>query len=116
MAPSISTIFQLLPQTDCQECTHPSCCSFASGLIAGSATLSRCPDLATEARATIARIIKEHHNVVPSVPWTKEPEETRFLSMGKDLALLPLRALWLLVFTLPISAPVLVFIGWLFLK
>ncbi len=116
MAPSVSTIFQLLPQTDCQECTHSSCCSFASGLVAGSASLSGCPDLAAEARETIAKIIKEHHSAAPSIPWTKELEKTSFLTMGKDLALLPLRALWLLVFTLPISAPVWVFMAWLFLR
>jgi CO dehydrogenase/acetyl-CoA synthase gamma subunit (corrinoid Fe-S protein) len=116
MAPSISTIFQLLPQTDCQECTQASCCSFASGLVAGRVSLSGCPELTTEARATIARIIKEHHNAAPSMSLTKEVEKKGFLTMGKDLALLPLRALWLLVFTLPISAPIWVFMAWLFLR
>lgn len=116
MATTISTIFELLPKTDCRQCVYTSCCAFATALADGNAALSGCPAIAAESKTVIAKIIEEHRNAAPPIIQPKEVEKTRGLSLGKKLVLLPLQATWLLVFTFPLSAPIWLFIVWLFLR
>lgn len=117
MTPTVSTIFEMLPKTDCQKCTYVSCCAFATELAHGRAPLSGCPALAEETKTVIAQIIKEHRTEAPAIVWSREEEAARrFLSVSKKVALLPLQALWLLIFTFPLLAPVWLVIVWLCLR
>ncbi len=116
MAPTISTIFELLPKTDCQKCAYASCCAFATELALGRAPLSGCPVLAEEKKTIIARIIEEHRTEAPAIVWPREEAASRFLSAGKKVALIPLQIMFLLMFTFPLIAPIWLFVVWLLLR
>ncbi len=60
---------------------------------------------------------RENRAGIEEIIWPWEKEAWRgFLSVIKKAALLPLQALWLLIFTFLLLGPVWLFIIWLFLS
>ena len=53
MALSGLDIFKLLPQTNCGDCSVPTCMAFAMKLAQKKAELSECPHASEEAKATL---------------------------------------------------------------
>jgi acetyl-CoA decarbonylase/synthase complex subunit gamma len=53
MALSGMQIYQLLPRTNCKECSFPTCLAFAMKLAAKQAELSACPYVSDESRAKL---------------------------------------------------------------
>ncbi len=117
MTSTISSIFEMLPKTDCEKCAYTSCCAYATELAHGRAPLSGCPALAEEKKTIIAQIIKEHRTEAQAIALPREEEAARrLLSVIKKVALVPVQALWLLIFTFPLTAPIFFLVIWLSMR
>lgn len=55
--PSPIAVYQLLPQSNCQECDEATCMTFAVGLIQGKRSLEECPALATDQRVSLESLL-----------------------------------------------------------
>ncbi|SDL08145.1 acetyl-CoA decarbonylase/synthase complex subunit gamma [Halarsenatibacter silvermanii] len=51
---SAMDIYELLPQTNCGKCGHPTCLAFAMQLANKQVSLDECPDVSEEAKAELA--------------------------------------------------------------
>ncbi len=73
---SVLAILRTLPRTNCGECDHPTCMSFAVAVSQGRATPDRCPDMpAPVAQAVIYPVFDRDGNLADtvSVPVKQHP-------------------------------------------
>lgn len=111
-------VFQHLPKTDCQKCGQSTCLAFASELAQRQADMEACPDISTDARRLLARLMEAEQEMVSSAAGAMRTLELKgFLSLFyQAFIVMPLRAIGFLLFTFPWSLPVWFFIAWLIMR
>ena len=106
-------IFELLPRTDCQRCGHNSCLVFAAEVTQRQCCIEACPDISDEAEEAFRRIIAAEQEMVSwlggMISGISKSNVRSALSLLKELfVVFPLRIAGLVLFTLPLTYPIIV--------
>jgi len=112
-------IFDLLPQTDCQRCGRNTCLTFASEVAQRQTCIEACPDISDEAERALRAIIAAEHEMISwlggLISGISRSHVKSALLLSREVFLVfPARVAGLLLFTLPLTYPILAAALWLY--
>jgi len=111
-------IFDLLPQTDCQKCGRNTCRVFATEVAQRHACVDACPDISDDAERALRRIVAAEHEMITWLGGmisgiSRSHVKSALLLLREVFVMLPVRVMFVLLFTFPLTYPVLVVALWL---
>ncbi len=112
-------IFELLPQNDCRRCGRNSCLAFATDVAQGQSCIEFCPEISGEAERALHVIIAAEHNMISwvcgMVSGFSRSDLEKAIGVFKELFLIfPLRVAAVVLFTLPLTYPLIMLALWLY--
>jgi putative Fe-S cluster protein len=114
-------IHSWLPKTDCRKCGQDTCLAFATELAQRQASLDACPDVTEDARRIVHEIISAERELAASfwgmISGVRKGDVLSALRLFMEVfIMMPVRVISFMLFTFPLSAPLLLLIVWLFMR
>ncbi len=112
-------IFDLLPQTDCRKCGRNTCLVFATEVAQRQTCVEACPEMSDEAERALRKIIEAEHKMVSwlggMISGISRSNARSALMMFRELfVMFPVRIMSLLLFTFPLTFPIILVALWLY--